>query len=344
MAVDVSNRTNQIRHAVYGKEVRENIAGGIEDIAGELNRYEGNLDNEFDDYKKEMNQKQADYENKINSDFAEYREEINQKQLDFEGHMNQRQDTYESEMDQKQIDYENRLNGDFDNYKVEMNQKQDAYESKINGEWSDYKKIMDADELTRKNNEQTRQSNEQSRKNNENTRKDTENIRIQNEIIRQQNEIVRKNNETERIDNEQAREIAFENMEHVDANLELSTARGTYSTLGKRLDSIEGETLVTEELITIPHNFNSYPSVRCIYTNYGAGVGGAGETPAGGTESYLVNVKVCYLDTNSIKIYVPKSYKVKSPVLNKINDTKYILASEDVTEPKSMLINLMEVA
>lgn len=355
MAVDVSQRTNQIRHAVYGKDVRENIAGGIEDIAGEVNGYEGNLDNafgayknelnqklatyenkidtDFSNYRNEINQKQADYEVKINNDFAEYREEINQKQLDFEGHMNQRQDAYEAEMNQNQSDFE-----------VEMNQKQLDYENHLNGEWSDYKEIMDADEAIRLNNEQTRQSNEQTRKNDENIRKDNENIRQDNEVVRQQNEIVRQNNETERIANEQERETAFAGMEHVDANLELSTARGTFGTLGERLDNIEDETLITEELITIPHNFNSYPNVRCICTNYGAGVGGAGETPAGGTESYLVNAKICYLDTNSIKIYVSKGYKVKSPVLNKINDTKYILASEDVTETKSMLINLMEVA
>lgn len=44
MAVDVSKRTAQIRTATYGKDVRENIAGGIEDIAGEMNNYEENMD------------------------------------------------------------------------------------------------------------------------------------------------------------------------------------------------------------------------------------------------------------------------------------------------------------
>lgn len=253
MAVDVSKRTAQIRTAVYGKDVRENIAGGIEDIAGEVNQFED-----------------------------------------------------------------------------VTTQRQNDYESNVNKQWSDYKEIMDSDEAIRKADEEIRKSNEDGRITSEDTRK--------------QAEITRKNNETERIDNEQARKTAFDGMEHVDANLELSTARGTFSTLDDRLGNAEGENLGTEELVSINHNFDSYPNVRCICTNYGAGVGEAGNVPAGGTESYMVNARVCYLDTNSIKIYVPKHYAVRSPVIEKIDDKKYIIASNDTAETKSILINLTEVA
>jgi hypothetical protein len=48
VAVDVSQRTAQIRTAVHGKDVRENIAGGIEDIAGDVNQFETNTDNRQD--------------------------------------------------------------------------------------------------------------------------------------------------------------------------------------------------------------------------------------------------------------------------------------------------------
>lgn len=366
MAVDVSNRTNQIRHAVYGKDVRENIAGGIEDIAAEVNKFEGNMDNEFGDYKNELNQKLVNYENEINGDFDNYRKEINQKQLDFEDHMNQRQDDYEVEMNQKQLNYEEKINGEFNDYKeemnqnqaafeghmnqkqddfeVEMNQNQAAFESKVNGEWSDYKKIMDADESIRKNNEQTRQSNEQTRKNNENTRKDNENIRQDNEVLRQQNEIIRQDNEADRKSNEIARETAFAGMQHVDANLELSTARGTFNNLNDRLNNSEGETLANKELVTIKHDLNCYPNVRCICGYYGAGMGLMGDGPAGGTESYLINTRICYPDTSNIKIYVPAHYSIKSPVIQELDTNKYLIASENSTETKSILINLMEVA
>ncbi|WP_338433463.1 hypothetical protein [Clostridium tyrobutyricum] len=197
-------------------------------------------------------------------------------------------------------------------------------------QWADYKHTMDSAEAIRKANEEIRKSNEDGR--------------ITSEDTREQAEITRQNNETKRIDNEQARETAFDGMEHVDANLELSTARGTFSTLSDRLDNSEGENLGTEELISISHNFDSYPNVRCICTNYGAGVGEAGNVPAGGTESYMVNARVCYLDTNSIKIYVPKHYTVRSPIVEKIDDKKYIIASNDAAETKSILINLTEVA
>lgn len=40
MSVDVSQKTEQIRSAIYGKNVRENIAGGIEDIANAENSLE----------------------------------------------------------------------------------------------------------------------------------------------------------------------------------------------------------------------------------------------------------------------------------------------------------------
>ncbi|WP_368488429.1 hypothetical protein [Clostridium sp. BJN0013] len=54
MAVDISQRTNQIRHAVYGKDVRENLAGGIEDIANDVNNFEGNINNQWSVYKQNM--------------------------------------------------------------------------------------------------------------------------------------------------------------------------------------------------------------------------------------------------------------------------------------------------
>jgi hypothetical protein len=69
MPVDVSQRTNQIRHAVYGKDVRENIAGGIEDIAGEMNNYEENMD------QKESTRKTAEIARQNNEDTRQENEQ-----------------------------------------------------------------------------------------------------------------------------------------------------------------------------------------------------------------------------------------------------------------------------
>lgn len=348
MAVNISQRTAQIRTAVHGKDVRENIAGGLEDIAAAENQFEANMKALETTYQNTLEKRQADYETAIIKQQNDYETKINGEFDDFETAQKQEQTDFEASQMREQNNYETKINGEFDTYKTDMDkrqtdfetaqkQEQSDYEYKVNKEWSDYKVIMDNDESVRNQNENTRQSNEQARE-------DNEDIRQSNEITRKQNEIVRQNNETTRIENETVRETAFAGMQHVDANLELSTARGTFSTLEERLNNSEGETLENKELVTIPHGLNCYPNVRCICGYYGAGVGGAGSNAAGGTESYLISAKICYLDTNNVKIYVPEHYLVKSPVLQKINDTKYILSSDDVTEIKSMLINIQEVA
>ena len=348
MSVDVSQEADYIRHKTYGREVRGSLADGITKIADEVNKYEDTQNQEqanFEDaqkkeqtdYETSITKQQNDYESKINNEFGDYKDALTKKENNFEAAQKQEQVSYESKINSEFGDFKNNMTFFLSDYEIALTKKESNFETKVNSEWSDCKKIMDTDEAERKSNETTRQNDETTRINNES-------VRQANEVVRKQNEIVRQDNETDRKNNETARETAFNNMQHVDANLELSTARGTFNTLNDRLNSSEGETLANKELIAISHNFNSYPNVRCICTNYGAGVGGAGETPAGGTESYMVNAKICYLDTNNIKIYVPNHYLVKSPVLQKISENKYILSSEDVTETKSMLINLMEVA
>ncbi|MBV4450171.1 hypothetical protein KM792_10955 [Clostridium tyrobutyricum] len=176
---DISGKVAQIRQATYGKDVRESLASGIEDIANDVNKFENDTEDKQDDFEQNITKKQNDYEN-------------------------------------------------------DMNQKQNDYEKKINAEWNVYKEDMDASESIR-------QSNEQSRENSEHSRKENETVRQENEITRQENETVRQENEQARQNNEQTRETAFAGMEHVDANLELSTARGTYGTLGERLDARLGQ-------------------------------------------------------------------------------------------------------
>lgn len=61
MAVDVSQETTQIRHAVYGKEVRESLAGGIEKIAGDVNQFEGNIDNRQDTVEQDFSEIQEQF-------------------------------------------------------------------------------------------------------------------------------------------------------------------------------------------------------------------------------------------------------------------------------------------
>ncbi|WP_039653745.1 hypothetical protein [Clostridium tyrobutyricum] len=256
---------------------------------------------------------------KVADEVNKFEDDTTDQQTKFIRDTTKRQDDYENKITKQQNDYEDNITSN-----------QNTYEDKVNTQWSEYKEIMDEDEASRKSNEHDRLNNE--------------NERTSNEDIRKQNEVIRQNNETERIESEQTRKSEFEAMKHVDATLELTTARGTYSTLGDRLDNSDDENLCTEELISIDHNFNCYPVARLISTNYGAGIGKTGEVPAGGAESYLVNSKICYMDKNSIKIYVSKNHNITSPVLEKVSDNKYIVTSSSETETKSILINLTEVA
>ncbi|WP_058953152.1 phage tail protein [Clostridium tyrobutyricum] len=112
--------------------------------------------------------------------------------------------------------------------------------------------------------------------------------------------------------------------------------------LQEQIDNLSSDTVSDKEIITINHGLNCYPIVRLISTNYGAGIGQAGETPAGGTESYLMESKICYLDKDNIKIYVPKKYSKDNASVEKLNDKQYILTFDN--EVESILIDLLEVA
>lgn len=105
----------------------------------------------------------------------------------------------------------------------------------------------------------------------------------------------------------------------------------------EEFDNLSDEIYPDQELITINHGLQGYPRVDIIKTNYGAGIGGAGETPAGGTESYSVKNKVCYLDRNNIKIFVPKNYYLSSANLEKVNDNQYVITNNSI---RSLLVNL----
>lgn len=106
-------------------------------------------------------------------------------------------------------------------------------------------------------------------------------------------------------------------------------------------DKLSDEIFPNNEVITINHNLKCYPSVRAIVSNYGLGLGGLGITPIGGTESYSVECKTCFLDSNNIKIYVPKKYFLKNPTLKSISETQYILTFSD--SAMSILIDLITI-
>lgn len=101
------------------------------------------------------------------------------------------------------------------------------------------------------------------------------------------------------------------------------------------------EMYCTQELLTLNHNLNGYPIIKLTYTEYGAGIGGAGNFPAGAdSDCNLMQSKAVYTDRNNLKVYVPQNYYIANPSLNKIDNYKYVVTFTNST--RSILIELIE--
>jgi hypothetical protein len=88
---------------------------------------------------------------------------------------------------------------------------------------------------------------------------------------------------------------------------------------------------ISEEykLATINHNLNSYPNIRVLYEEYGAGLGGAGTSPTGGDPTHTIKNIISYDDKNNLTVYIPKEYLGSNPVVEKVSNTEYIVTFND---------------
>lgn len=129
----------------------------------------------------------------------------------------------------------------------------------------------------------------------------------------------------------------IENAEQTKLNLQSFDPNSVVSNTNTMLN----EMYCTEELLTINHGLNGYPIVKMTYTEYGAGIGGAGDFPAGAdSQCNLMQDKMIYIDSNNVKILVPKDYYIANPSINKVNDYKYIVTFLNST--RSILIELIK--
>ena len=101
-----------------------------------------------------------------------------------------------------------------------------------------------------------------------------------------------------------------------------------------RLIPEQKETAFTE-IARIPHWMGVYPGVFAAVVNYGAGVGGAGNGPAGGTSVKPLPVQAEYPDLNTISI--SSALFFDKPALRQINREEYTVTFE---ENKSLSIYL----
>lgn len=93
-----------------------------------------------------------------------------------------------------------------------------------------------------------------------------------------------------------------------------------------RLIPEQKETSFTK-IATIPHHMGVYPGVFAAVVKYGAGVGGAGNGPAGGTSVKPLPVQVEYPDLNTISISSALSFA--KPTLRQISQEEYTVTFED---------------
>lgn len=93
-----------------------------------------------------------------------------------------------------------------------------------------------------------------------------------------------------------------------------------------RLIPEQKETTFTE-IARIPHRMGVYPGVFAAVVKYGAGVGGAGNGPAGGTSVKPLPVQVEYPDLNTVSI--SSALFFDKPALRQINREEYTVTFED---------------
>lgn len=96
-----------------------------------------------------------------------------------------------------------------------------------------------------------------------------------------------------------------------------------------------------KELLSLNHGLNGYPIAKMTYTEFGGGVGGAGDFPSGAdSDCNLMQNKLIYHDSNNMTIFVPQNYYIANPTVNKINDYKYTVTF--INSTRSILIELIE--
>lgn len=94
------------------------------------------------------------------------------------------------------------------------------------------------------------------------------------------------------------------------------------------------------EMPVIKHNKNDYPICQAIYSLDGFGQGGFGDTLFGGSNSTcnLMQLKIEYLNTNELKIFVPDIYNIVNPVVEKVKENHYNIYTDGVKKNSILLI------
>lgn len=121
------------------------------------------------------------------------------------------------------------------------------------------------------------------------------------------------------------------------ADLQDTLATNVEANLQLQIDALDASTL----LATITHNLNEYPHVRALAWDYGIGLTGLGNEPAGlfgGGNVITVPCTAEYLNKQGLKVSIPIGYAMVTPTATKVNDREWLFTSGT----KSLQITLME--
>lgn len=122
------------------------------------------------------------------------------------------------------------------------------------------------------------------------------------------------------------------------ADLQDTLTTNVEANLQAQIDALDAGTL----LATLTHNSNQYPHVRALAWDYGLGLTGLGNEPAGlfgGSNVVTVPCTVEYTSKQALKVSIPVGYAMVTPTVVKINDHEWLITAGT----KSLQINLMEV-
>lgn len=122
------------------------------------------------------------------------------------------------------------------------------------------------------------------------------------------------------------------------ADLQDTLTTNVEANLQAQIDALDASTLLT----TITHNLNEYPHVRALAWDYGLGLTGLGNEPAGlfgGSNVVTVPCTVEYTSKQALKVSIPVGYAMLTPTVTQLNSREWLLTSGT----KSLQITLMEV-
>lgn len=120
--------------------------------------------------------------------------------------------------------------------------------------------------------------------------------------------------------------------------LQETLATNVEANLQAQIDALDADTL----LATITHNLNQYPHVRALAWDYGIGLTGLGNEPAGlfgGSNVKTVPCATEYTSKQALKVSIPVGYAMLTPTVTQLNNREWLLTSGT----KSLQITLMEV-